>query len=171
MPFTTGILVGVGETRRDRAESLLVIKQLHEQYGHLQDVIIQNVVPNDRSQFDQPSVETMHRVTPMARSVLPADVEVQVPPSLLPVDELLDCGVGDLGGVSPITDDHINPDYEWPELRYLEEFAANTDKELVERLPVYERYLDAETPTVDESGRNQWVSDSGQRAITAADRC
>ncbi|WP_435181174.1 7,8-didemethyl-8-hydroxy-5-deazariboflavin synthase subunit CofG [Halorussus sp. AFM4] len=170
VPFTTGILVGIGETWRDRAESLLVIKRLHERYGHVQEVIVQNVVPNQRSRFDRPSVETMRRVTAMARSVLPDDVEVQVPPNLSPVEELLDCGVGDLGGVSPVTDDHINPEYEWPELRYLEDLAADADKELVERLPVYERYLDAETPTDDGSGRDRWVSDRVQRAITADDR-
>jgi len=144
VPFTTGILVGLGETWRDRAESILAIKALHERYGHIQELIVQNVVPNERSEFESPSVETMRRVTAMARYGLPDAIELQVPPNLFPVDELLDCGIGDFGGVSPITQDHINPAYAWPELRRLEELADTAEKRVVERLPVYERYLDEE---------------------------
>ena len=141
VPFTTGILVGIGETWRDRAESLLAIRDLHERYGHVQEVIVQNVVPNDRSRFERPSVETMCRVVAMARHVLPDTVSVQVPPNLSPTRELLDCGVDDLGGVSPITDDHINPEYAWPALDELESIAAEAGVPLYERLPIYERYL------------------------------
>lgn len=144
VPFTTGILVGLGETWRDRAESILAIKALHERYGHIQEVIVQNVVPNERSEFESPSVETMRRVTAMARYGLPDAIELQVPPNLFPVDELLNCGIGDFGGVSPITQDHINPNYAWPELRRLEELADTAERRVVERLPVYERYLDEE---------------------------
>jgi FO synthase subunit 1 len=77
----------------------------------VQEVIVQNVVPNERSEFETPSVETMRRVTAMARHALLAAVEVQVPPNLSPVQGLLNCGVGDFGGVSPVTADHINPEY------------------------------------------------------------
>jgi FO synthase subunit 1 len=141
VPFTTGILVGVGEDWRDRAESLLAIRDLHERYGHVQEVIVQPVVENDRWQRGSPDVETLRRVTAMARAALPDDVSVQSPPNLAPVRELLDCGVDDLGGVSPVTDDHINPGYAWPALRELEEIAAVGDVPLDERLPVHERYL------------------------------
>jgi FO synthase subunit 1 len=141
VPFTTGILVGIGEDWRDRAESLLAIRALHERYGHVQEVIVQNVVPNERSDFSQPSVETMRRAVAMARAALPAAVSVQVPPNLSPTRELLDCGVDDLGGVSPVTDDYINPDYEWPALRDLESIAEDAGVPLSERLPVYPRYL------------------------------
>ena len=141
VPFTTGILVGVGEDWRDRAESLLAIRDLHERYGHVQEVIVQPVVENDRWQRGSPDVETLRRVTAMARAALPDDVSVQSPPNLAPVRELLDCGVDDLGGVSPVTDDHINPGYAWPALRELEEIAAAGDVPLDERLPVHERYL------------------------------
>jgi len=139
--FTTGLLVGIGETWRDRAESLLVIAALHDRYDHIQEVIIQNVVPNDRSSFDQPSVETMRRVVAMARVALPESVSVQVPPNLSPTRELLDCGVDDLGGVSPVTDDYINPEYAWPALDELEAIADEANVPLFERLPVYDRYL------------------------------
>ena len=161
VPFTTGILVGIGEERRDRAESLLAIREMHERYGHVQEVIVQNVVPNERSSFERPSVETMRRAVAMARDCLPEEVSVQVPPNLSPTRELLDCGVDDLGGVSPITDDHINPDYEWPALRELEDIADEAGVPLRERLPVYRRYL--------RDDERDWVSDEIRRAIEAAD--
>jgi FO synthase subunit 1 len=158
IPFTTGILVGIGETWRDRAESLLAIRALHERYGHVQEVIVQNVVPNERSSFAQPSVETMRRAVAMARVALPESVSVQVPPNLSPTRELLDCGVDDLGGVSPVTDDYINPDYEWPALRELEAVADSGGVPLRERLPVYDRYVD-----------DEWLSDRVRAAIAADD--
>jgi len=96
---------------------------MHERYGHIQEVIVQPVVENRRWTDGTPDLETMRRVTAMARVGLPDDVSVQVPPNLAPARDLLDCGVDDLGGVSPVTDDHINPDYAWPALRELEDVA------------------------------------------------
>jgi 7,8-didemethyl-8-hydroxy-5-deazariboflavin synthase len=156
VPFTTGILVGIGEDWRDRAESLLAIRAMHERYDHVQEVIVQNVVPNERSQFEQPSVETMRRAVAMARVALPDEVSVQVPPNLSPTRDLLDCGVDDLGGVSPVTDDYINPDYAWPALRELEDIAEEAGVPLRERLPVYDRFAS-----------DEWLSDSIGTAIDA----
>ncbi|WP_435196997.1 7,8-didemethyl-8-hydroxy-5-deazariboflavin synthase subunit CofG [Natronomonas sp. EA1] len=158
VPFTTGILVGIGEDWRDRAEALLAIRELHEQYDHIQEVIVQPVSPNERWKQPGPALDIMRRVTAMARVALPEEVSVQVPPNLAPVRDLLDCGVDDLGGVSPVTDDHINPDYRWPALRELEEIAAYAGVPLRERLPVYQRHLDA-----------GWVSDRIRGAIEADD--
>jgi FO synthase subunit 1 len=141
VPFTTGILVGIGETWRDRAESILAIRALHERHDHVQEVIVQNVVPNERSSFERPSVETMRRVVAMARVGLPEEISVQVPPNLSPTRDLLDCGVDDLGGVSPVTDDYVNPDYAWPALEELRDIADGGGVPLYERLPVYDRYL------------------------------
>jgi len=141
IPFTTGLLVGIGETRRDRAESLLAIRELHERYDHVQEVIVQNVVPNERSDFERPDVETMRETVAMARAALPRTVSVQVPPNLSPTRDLLECGVDDLGGVSPVTDDYVNPDYAWPALAELESIAGEADVPLRERLPTHERYL------------------------------
>jgi FO synthase subunit 1 len=143
VPFTTGILVGIGEEWTDRAESLLAIGELHARYGHVQEVIVQPVVPNERSDYDAPSTATMRRVTAMARAALPDEVSVQSPPNLAPVRDLLDCGVDDLGGVSPVTDDYINPDYAWPALDELREIAESGGVPLHERLPIHERYLAA----------------------------
>ena len=151
VPFTTGILVGIGEGWRDRAESLLAIRDLHERYGHVQEVIVQPVVPNERSDYDAPSTETMRRVVAMARAALPEEVSVQSPPNLAPVRDLLDCGVDDLGGVSPVTDDYINPDYAWPALRELEEIADHGDVPLAERLPVYGRFLPGDIDGLDDA--------------------
>ena len=141
VPFTTGILVGIGESMRDRAESLLAIRELHERYGHIQEIIVQPVVPNERWDRDSPDLATMRRVTAMARAALPADVSIQSPPNLAPVAKLLDCGVDDFGGVSPVTDDHINPKYAWPALRELEAIADDAGVPLHERLPVHHRYV------------------------------
>ncbi|WP_136717295.1 7,8-didemethyl-8-hydroxy-5-deazariboflavin synthase subunit CofG [Halorientalis salina] len=150
VPFTTGILVGIGEDWADRAESLLCIRELHERYGHVQEVIVQPVVENERWQDGTPGVETLRRVVAMARAGLPDDVSVQVPPNLAPAREVADCGIDDLGGVSPVTVDHINPEYEWPGLRELEAVADHAGVPLTERLPVYEQYVDEEwlSPTI-----------------------
>ncbi|WP_135823996.1 7,8-didemethyl-8-hydroxy-5-deazariboflavin synthase subunit CofG [Halorussus ruber] len=167
VPFTTGILVGIGEEWRDRAESLLAIREMHERYGHVQEVIVQNVVPNERSSYERPSVETMRRVVAMARECLPEEVSVQVPPNLSPTRELLDCGVDDLGGVSPVTDDHINPEYKWPALKELEDIADEAGVPLRERLPVYRRYLPDEFDRIEADG--EWVSETIREAIAADD--
>ncbi|MFB6092076.1 MAG: 7,8-didemethyl-8-hydroxy-5-deazariboflavin synthase subunit CofG [Haloquadratum sp.] len=172
VPFTTGILVGIGETWRDRAESLLAIADLHERYGHVQEVIVQNVVPNERSDFERPSVETMRRAVAMARTALPEEVSVQVPPNLSPTRELLDCGVDDLGGVSPVTDDYVNPDYAWPELRELESIADDAGVPLSERLPVYDRYLPDGLRRADFDGRpaaGDWLREPICAALRADD--
>jgi FO synthase subunit 1 len=142
VPFTTGILVGIGEDWRDRAESLLAIAAMQERYDHIQEVIVQPVVENDRWQGGSPDLATMRRVTAMARAALPDEVSVQVPPNLAPATELTDCGIDDLGGVSPVTVDHINPEYEWPALRELRSVADSAGVPLTERLPVYERFVD-----------------------------
>ncbi|WP_254766963.1 7,8-didemethyl-8-hydroxy-5-deazariboflavin synthase subunit CofG [Salinilacihabitans rarus] len=142
VPFTTGILVGIGEGWADRAESLLAIRELHERHGHVQEVIVQPVRENERWRGGTPDLETLRRTTAMARAALPDEISVQVPPNLVAADDLVDCGIDDLGGVSPVTDDHVNPDYAWPALRELESIAEAADVPLRERLPVYERFVE-----------------------------
>jgi FO synthase subunit 1 len=175
VPFTTGILVGIGDEPADRAESLLAIRELHERYGHVQEVIVQPVRENERWRGGTPDTETLRHAVAMARAALPAEVSVQVPPNLADVREVIDCGVDDLGGVSPVTDDHINPDYAWPALQELEDVADYAGVPLRERLPVYERYLspglrrtdvDPAPPPVE---ADCWVSERIERAIDAGD--
>ncbi|RQG98794.1 7,8-didemethyl-8-hydroxy-5-deazariboflavin synthase subunit CofG [Natrarchaeobius oligotrophus] len=184
--FTTGILVGIGETWRDRAESLLAIAEMHDRYDHVQEVIVQPVVNNERWSGGSPDLETMRRVTAMARVALPEEVSVQVPPNLAPARELIDCGVDDLGGVSPVTDDHVNPEYAWPALRELEEIAASAGLPLRERLPVYERFLPpdlrpddfdgvpadgagSDEPDDAAAGEREWISPPIREALSADD--
>ncbi|SMO81978.1 7,8-didemethyl-8-hydroxy-5-deazariboflavin synthase subunit CofG [Halorubrum cibi] len=163
VPFTTGILVGIGEGWRDRAESLLAIRELHERHGHVQEVIVQNVVPNERSDFARPDLETMRRVVAMARAALPPEVSVQVPPNLSPAADLVDCGIDDLGGVSPVTDDYVNPQYAWPDLDGLRAVADAGGVPLRERLPTYARYLPSDLrpvgvkPTPSPENRGAWI--------------
>ncbi|MFB6105307.1 MAG: 7,8-didemethyl-8-hydroxy-5-deazariboflavin synthase subunit CofG [Halobacteriaceae archaeon] len=161
VPFTTGILVGIGEDWRDRAESLLAIRALQERYEHIQEVIVQPVVENDRWRRGSPDIEALRRVTAMARACLPASVSVQAPPNLAPVRDLLECGIDDLGGVSPVTDDHINPEHAWPAVDELRDIADTAGVPLVERLPVYDRFLEDD---------REWVSDRIRAAIDETDR-
>ncbi|PSQ46189.1 7,8-didemethyl-8-hydroxy-5-deazariboflavin synthase subunit CofG [Halobacteriales archaeon SW_7_65_23] len=179
VPFTTGILVGIGEDWRDRAVSLLAIRALHERYGHIQEVIVQPVVDNERWQGGSPGVAALQRTVAMARVALPDSVSLQVPPNLAPVREVVDCGIDDLGGVSPVTDDHINPEYAWPALAELREIAAEAGVPLRERLPVYERYLPTDLrsdgfdgdpagePRVTDA--DSWLSERIRAAITDDD--
>ena len=174
VPFTTGILVGIGEDWADRAESLLAIRELHERYDHVQEVIVQPVRENERWRNGSPDVETLRRTVAMARSALPEEISVQVPPNLAPIRDVLDCGVDDLGGVSPVTDDHINPDYSWPALRELEDVAAYAGVPLGERLPVYERFLPARLrsagvePAAPPADADRWISGRIEDAIAGS---
>lgn len=165
VPFTTGILVGIGESPRDRAESLLAIREMHERYGHIQEVIVQPVVDNERWQEGSPDRETMRQATAMARHALPAEVSIQAPPNLAPIRALLDCGIDDLGGVSPVTDDHVNPEYKWPQLRELEAIADEAGVPLKERLPVYERFLEDGDGWVPPRIRNEIQTSTHYQAV------
>jgi len=158
VPFTTGILVGIGENWTDRAESLLAIREIHDRYDHLQEVIVQPVVENERWSGGSPDLDTLRRTVAMARAALPEDVSIQVPPNLAPAEDVVGCGIDDLGGVSPVTDDHINPDYKWPALERLTEIADYAGVPLTERLPVYKHYVD-----------DDWLSPMIQRALEADD--
>ncbi|WP_256402352.1 7,8-didemethyl-8-hydroxy-5-deazariboflavin synthase subunit CofG [Halorubrum salinum] len=175
VPFTTGILVGIGEDWRDRAESLLAVRELHERHDHVQEVIVQNVVPNERSDFSKPDLSTMRRTVAMARAALPPDVSVQVPPNLSPAAELVDCGIDDLGGVSPVTDDYINPEYAWPDLDGLRAVADAGGMPLRERLPTHAPYLPTDSrpsgvdPAPPPTGRDDWLSPAVRSRIRRDD--
>ncbi|HII06940.1 MAG TPA: 7,8-didemethyl-8-hydroxy-5-deazariboflavin synthase subunit CofG [Methanotrichaceae archaeon] len=143
IPFTTGILVGIGETKVDRARSLQAIKELHETFGHIQEVIVQPFDPKPKtamSHLAPPSPEVIAETVRMARSILPKSVAVQVPPNLADPLPLVEAGAEDLGGISPVTLDWINPERRWPTPEELESRLAGW--ELKERLAVYPRYID-----------------------------
>lgn len=143
IPFTTGILIGIGETVEDRIESLEVIRDIHKRYGHIQEVIIQNFCPKEGTPMEAatyPGVEEMCTIIRNAREILPEDVMVQVPPNLTDAAYLVTCGVDDLGGVSPVTIDYVNPEHPWPQIDELKAVVGNNI--LKERLCIYQRFID-----------------------------
>lgn len=142
IPFTTGILVGIGETLDDRINSLLSIAELHEEYGHIQEVIIQNFTPKpdtSMADFPAPTEEEMMQIILIAREILPSDVAIQVAPNLIDPYLLIQCGANDLGGISPTTIDWINPEAEWPSVSELRKMVQEVT--LKERLPIYPQYI------------------------------
>ncbi|MHC1610241.1 MAG: 7,8-didemethyl-8-hydroxy-5-deazariboflavin synthase subunit CofG [Candidatus Methanospirareceae archaeon] len=142
IPFTTGILVGIGEDKEDRIHSLNAIKSLHEQYGHIQEVIIQPFAPKPSTAMWKrrpPRFEEMKEVVRAARAILPAEIAIQVPPNLTSPRELIELGATDLGGISERTIDYINPEAPWPDEEELRSKVAPF--ELRERLPIYPRFI------------------------------
>src|ERR1700760_5151367 len=142
VPFTTGILIGIGETRTERLESLVAIREVHARYGPIQEVIVQNfrAKPNTkRATAPEPDLDDLLWTIAAARLILPDEVHVQAPPNLSPgvYEKLIAAGIDDWGGVSPVTPDHVNPEAPWPELDVLARRTAEMDKILVARLPVY----------------------------------
>jgi FO synthase len=147
VPFTTGILIGIGETREERIDALLAIRTSHERHGHVQEVIVQNFRAKPGTKMvdaPEPSVEDHLWTIAVARILLPADVHLQAPPNLTEdFAVLLDAGIDDWGGVSPVTIDHVNPEAPWPELDLLREATRSRGLELAPRLPVYPEWIDA----------------------------
>ena len=149
IPFTSGILIGIGETRAERLDALHALAELHERHGHLQEVIVQNfrAKPGTRmAAHPEPSLEEHLWTIAAARLLLPDDVAVQAPPNLAYDDfpRLLDAGIDDWGGVSPVTIDHVNPEAPWPERERLAAATRARGLELAPRLPVYPGYLSGE---------------------------
>jgi 7,8-didemethyl-8-hydroxy-5-deazariboflavin synthase CofG subunit len=145
VPFTTGILIGIGETREERVDSLLAIQRLHQRYGHIQEVIIQNFrakpeIPMAKS--PEPSTDELLRTIAVARLLL-RDMNIQAPPNLTEVhyERLLRGGIDDWGGVSPLTPDYINPEAPWPHLLDLQRRTEAAGQQLRQRLPVYPEFV------------------------------
>jgi FO synthase len=146
IPFTTGILIGIGETRAERIEALEAIAGLHRRYGHIQEVIVQNFrakAGTKMASHPEPSLDDLLWTAAVARLVLPADVHVQVPPNLSydHFPQLLDAGIDDWGGVSPVTVDHVNPEAPWPEIERLRAETEARGLALAPRLPVYPEFV------------------------------
>jgi len=146
IPFTSGILIGIGETRAERVEALEAIAALHVRYGHVQEVIVQNFrakAGTKMAAHPEPSLEELLWTAQTARDLLPADVHLQVPPNLSYDDfpRLLEAGIDDWGGVSPVPIDHVNPEAPWPEIERLRLATEAAGFELVPRLPIYSEYV------------------------------
>lgn len=148
IPFTTGLLLGIGETIEERAESLLEIKRINDKYGHIQEIIIQNFKPKPgipMESWGEPSLIEMIKMVAVTRLLFP-DIGVQVPPNLnkQTAQVFLLAGADDWGGVSPITKDYVNPEAPWPELEDLKIMTEQMGLFLDERLPVYEKFVSTE---------------------------
>jgi 7,8-didemethyl-8-hydroxy-5-deazariboflavin synthase CofG subunit len=145
VPFTTGLLIGIGESVEDRVDTLLAIRDLHERYGHIQEVIVQNfrvkpAIP--MAHWPEPGLGEMLRTVAVARLLLP-EANIQAPPNLSApyYGELLEAGINDWGGISPLTPDYINPEKPWPHLEQLRLRTEAKGFELRPRLPVYPEFL------------------------------
>ncbi len=181
VPFTSGILIGIGETRRERIESLLALRDLHDRYGHIQEIIIQNFRAKPGTQMAQspePALADHLWTIAIARLIFGPRMNLQAPPNLNPdaLGEMVMAGINDWGGVSPVTRDHVNPEAPWPALDRLARETAAAGKHLLPRLAVYpayahepERWLDPalRTPVLramDAEGfarPDQWIAGSG----------
>ncbi len=144
IPFTTGILVGIGETESDRVDALAAIADTHRRFGHIQEVIVQNFLPKPGTAMwksDPCPDDAFHRAIALARLILPAEVHLQAPPNLTEdFGALLDAGIDDWGGVSPITADHVNPERPWPDLDRLRETTEQRGFVLAPRLTIYPEF-------------------------------
>ena len=155
IPFTTGLLVGIGENLAERADTLHAIRRLHKEFGHIQEVIVQNFRAKDRTAMaDTPDADLDDFVASIAvaRLVLGPDMRIQAPPNLVSPSEclaLLGAGVDDWGGVSPLTPDHVNPERPWPALEDLSAITAEAGFDLVQRLTAQPRYVTAGAAWID----------------------
>jgi FO synthase len=154
VPFTTGILIGIGETRRERIEALLALRDLHDAHGHIQEIIVQNFRPKPGTRMAEapaPTAEEHLWTIAAARLIFAPDMNIQAPPNLSPggLRRLVEAGINDWGGVSPLTPDHVNPEAPWPHLQVLERATREAGKHLIERLAIYPAYARAAKTWVD----------------------
>ncbi|HET7482126.1 MAG TPA: 7,8-didemethyl-8-hydroxy-5-deazariboflavin synthase CofG, partial [Actinomycetota bacterium] len=167
VPFTTGILVGIGETYAERIDALLAIRASHERHGHIQEVIVQNfrakpdILMRDHP---EPSVDDMLLAIAMTRLIMGPEVGVQAPPNLTPQDygRYLDAGLSDWGGVSPVTPDHVNPEAPWPHLDELRDVTEGRGHLLMQRLAVYPGYCG------EPAARERWLAPGLRAAVLDA---
>jgi FO synthase len=148
IPFTSGLLIGIGETAKERVETLLTIRALHREHRHIGEVIVQNfrAHPNTpMGRADEPRADAVAASIALARLILDDDVSVQAPPNLNPVSiaSLIDAGINDFGGISPVTPDYINPQHPWPLVDALRAACEAKGFSLERRLPVYPSHLES----------------------------
>jgi FO synthase len=161
VPMTSGILIGIGETRRERLDALLALRELSDRYGHIQEIIVQNfrAKPGTRMHAaPEPSMDELCWTVAAARLLFGAEMSIQAPPNLYAGEraELIAAGINDWGGVSPLTPDHVNPEAPWPELEQLAADTARAGCDLVERLTIYPRYVQA---------RRDWLAPALQAPV------
>jgi len=174
IPFTTGLLVGIGETRQDRIVTLEAIRALHEEFGHVQEVIIQNFLPKPRTQMaHEPAAsdEEFHWTIATARLLLPDSIHLQAPPNLSDdPTRLLEFGIDDFGGISPVTRDHVNPERAWPAVDALAEECDSRGFVLAPRLTVYPEFIGLTSDFIDDNVRPYVLSHSDSSFLAREDQ-
>ena len=161
VPFTSGILIGIGETRAERIASLLHLRDAHERHGHLQEIIVQNfrAKPDTRmAAHPEPDLNDHLWTITMARIIFGPEMNIQAPPNLAAgvLEQIIAAGINDWGGVSPVTLDHVNPERPWPKLTKLDRDTAAAGKQLVERLALYPGYV---------TSANRWLDTSLRKIV------
>ena len=174
IPFTSGILIGIGETRRERIDSLLALRDLNDAYGHIQEIIVQNFRAKPGTAMAdcaEPSLDDLLWTIASARVIFGPDMAIQAPPNLTPetFGTLIHAGINDWGGVSPITPDHVNPEAPWPHLDRLATETEAAGKVLVERLTAYPQYVQEADTWVDETLRAPLIRVSDAEGLARAD--
>ena len=174
IPFTSGILIGIGETRRERIDSLLALRDLNDAYGHIQEIIVQNFRAKPGTAMAdgaEPSLDDLLWTIASARVIFGPDMAIQAPPNLTPetFGTLIHAGINDWGGVSPITPDHVNPEAPWPHLDRLATETEAAGKVLVERLTAYPQYVQEADTWVDEALRTPLIRVSDAEGLARAD--
>lgn len=154
IPMTTGILIGIGETVFEIIDSIYAIKQIHEKFGHIQEVILQNFQPKpDTSMRNFPSAEEVYfkKIVALARVIMP-DMNIQIPPNLSPnsYEDFLSVGINDWGGISPLTPDYVNPEFAWPSIDTVQKKSAEAGFEFRARLPIYPEFISFVEPELRE---------------------
>ena len=174
IPFTTGLLVGIGEDRADRLATLRAIAESHRRHGHVQEVIVQNFRPKARTAMAReapPSAEEFAWTIAAARLVLPPDVHLQAPPNLSDdPGALLAYGIDDFGGVSPVTRDHVNPERPWPAVETLAGACAERGLVLAARLPVYPEFVERAERFLDPAVRTAVLGHADAVGLARGDR-
>jgi len=146
IPFTTGLLLGIGEAETDRIKDLFLIYELHKKYGHIQEIILQNFIEKQNIQYhpiNPISIKEILKTIGIAKIIVENEIEIQIPPNLLKghEKEAIWMGLSDFGGISPITFDYINPNHSWPKIDYLAKICKKEGYELKERLPIYDKFI------------------------------
>ena len=173
VPFTTGLLIGIGETSEEQVDGLLAIRALRRRYGHIQEVIIQNFRAKPETPMEdasEPGVPAILKSVALARIILGPDANLQVPPNLTAEDypQYLDAGINDWGGVSPVTIDYVNPEAPWPQVAELRRNTEERGHRLVPRLPLYPEYAtDGLERFVDPALRERVAASAGQDGLAA----
>jgi FO synthase len=170
IPFTTGLLIGIGETRSERIDALLALRDLHDQFGHIQEIIIQNFVPKPdtvMAKSTAASADELLWTIAVARILFGEFMSIQAPPNLSPValPALIEAGINDWGGVSPLTPDYVNPEAPWPEIERLGRETAVAGKHLAERLTIYPAYAQAPIEWLDLAMRRVVLEQSDAAAL------